>query len=407
MVDDESHNPATAAEGGAQSGRDGRSNSAVIAAEAAPIEAEAAPAEAAETEADSSPPESAAEPERAVEPPSQIHSPAPLEPKPASSGRAFAAGAVGGAVVAAAVTAAGLLWFPPAAKLPDADLSRIAALEAAAGGAKEAIAKLDKQIGAIDARSASAAPTAGGKADASALQAVTGDLKSLRGDVDAARGEIPGLAQRVAKLETGASAADIAGLTGKVAKIETALAAPKVEKPTADSNPSAAAVVAEAIRDKLDSGASIATELNALEALGVDPAKLAPLKALAGGAPTDRALAAQFEAIEPKVLAAAAPKDTGAGVADKFLAHLRGLVQIRRLGETAGEDPAALVSQVRADLRRGDLDAALAAFAKLPAPARDAASAWSGAAQAKEAAVEATQSIREAAVARLAQNAKP
>ncbi len=88
---------------------------------------------------------------------------------------------------------------------------------------------------------------------------------------------------------------------------------------------------------------------------------------------------------------AAASSPAGGGVIDRFLAHLRGLVQVRVLNETQGDDPAALVSQIEADIRRGDVSGALAAFAKLPEPARQAASGWAAQAGAKEAADAALQ----------------
>ena len=126
---------------------------------------------------------------------------------------------------------------------------------------------------------------------------------------------------------------------------------------------------------------------------------------MASGAPTDRALAASFEAVEPKLFAAIAPPEPG-GIADRFLAHLRSLVEIRRTGETVGDDPQALASQIVARLGRGDLDGALATFAKLPAAA-GAAAGWAAEAQAKQSAVAAAQSIREAAVAGIVKPAKP
>ena len=60
------------------------------------------------------------------------------------------------------------------------------------------------------------------------------------------------------------------------------------------------------------------------------------------------------------------------------------------------------MSQIEAESRRGDVSGALAAFAKLPEPARQAASGWAAEAAAKQAAGEALSSIREAAIAKLA-----
>lgn len=165
--------------------------------------------------------------------------------------------------------------------------------------------------------------------------------------------------------------------------------------------------MAELLRDKLVRGASLKTELEGLRRLGVEPAKLAPLQAVADGAPTDSVLAADFEAVRSKVLAAAAPAGEHESAADRLLAHLRGLVQVRDLNGMTGDDPQALVARIEADSRRGDVNDALAAFAELPEPSRRVASAWASAAEARQAAAEALQSIRETAVAQLAESGKP
>ena len=432
MVDEESQETVSRPSGGAPSNRDKRPNDTVIEGEVAQPAAETLAA-AAQNEGGAASEET---PESA--PAHEPAQPLPLQAKPYGAGRALAAGALGGAVVAA-LAAAALYFYPPNAGLTEAAQNRLAALETATSRDGAAIGALDKRlgalvaverrVGALEANAATsgadgldkrigvveAANAAEGRkidADAQAVQSLSGDIKTLRADVDAARGEIPALAARMAKLETGISSANLAALGNRVEKLESALAGPKVEtrvapeKPSASHNPVATAVVADTVRDKLASGASYTTEIAALAAFGVDPAELAPLKALAGGAPTDSALAASFAAVEPKVLAAAAPKETG-GIGERLLSHFRGLIQVRSLGEAAGDDPPALASQVLASLRRGDLAGALAAFAKLPEPSRQAASAWGAEAERKQAAVAAMQAIREAAVARLAQGAKP
>lgn len=441
MVDEESQQTVSGPPGGPPTNRDKRPNETVIEGEVARPEAEA-PATATLEEANSASEEA---PEGA--PAHESDQPLPPRAKPYGAGRALAAGALGGAVVAA-LAAAGLYFYSPNMGLAEAEQNRLAALETETSSFGAAIGALDKRFGAIEgARTAAtlvavekrvgaleasasasgvpaldkrigvleAANAAEGRkidGDTQALQTLSGDIKVLRADVDAERGELPSLAARVAKLETGTSSADLAALSSRVERIESALAAPKVEtrvapeKPLANDNPAATAIVADAIRDKLASGSSYATEIAALAALGVDPSQLAPLKALVGGAPTNSALAASFAAVEPKVLAAAAPQETG-GIGNRLLSHLRGLVQVRYPGESAGDKPPALASQVLASLRQGDLANALAAFNKLPESSRQAASGWSAEAERKQAAVAAMQAIREAAVTRLAQSAKP
>ncbi len=447
MVDKESQDVASAPAAGAPVNRDKRRDPGVIEGEVASgSKEEAAPPPT----ADGSRP-SASQPS---------HAPG----RGPQAMRGFLSGALGGLVVSALAVGGGYYFFAPKADVAEADASRLAALEAQnerdtaaaraqaqrenaailgldkrvgalegtisttalatidkrvaaleASNAASGAAVLDKRLGALEGEYAAEAPKIA--AATQAAQDLTGEIRDLRADVDAARGEIPGLSARVAKLESGtpqagAAGSDLSALADRLDRIEAQLAPPKsetrvaLEKPAANDNPAAVAIVAEALRDKLAAGAPFPTELGALESLGVEPAKLAALKALVNGAPTGRALAASFEAVQSQVLAAAAPKEEG-GILDRFLARLRGLVQVRDLNETAGDDPQALASQIEADSRRGDVSGALAAFAKLPEPSRQAASSWAAEAGSRQAAVAALQSIREAAVTRLAQSAKP
>jgi len=407
MVDEESQHVASAPAAGAPVNRDRRHDPGVIDAEvAARLDDEAPAGTAAEAPTAGAPPGSA-----------------PPERQRLGGGRAFVFGALGGLIVSALAAVGGYYALAPRTDLAEADAGRLAALEAQAGREGEEVQRqgatligLDKRLGALEAASAAGASKIAAAAQAAqAAQGVAADLKSLRADVDAARGEIPGLSARVAKLESAApqaaAAPEISALVGRLDKVEAALAAPKTEtrvapeKPAPGDNPAAVAIVAEALRDKLAVGIPFATELKALQSLGVQPESLAPLKALAGGGPTDRTLAASFDAVAPKVLAAASRPEDG-GVVDRFLAHLRGLVQVRVLNETPGDDPAALVSQIEAESRRGDVSGALAAFGKLPEPARQAASSWAAEAGTKQAADEALGSIREAAIGKLAAGGK-
>ena len=291
---------------------------------------------------------------------------------------------------------------------------RVATLEAGAGSSS--VADLDKRVAALEKASADSGPNAAAATQAAqqATQLAT-QVKDLRADIDAARGEIPGLAARVAKLESDgpkANDADLSTLAGRIDKIEAALAAQKsetrvpAEKPAPADNAAPIAIIAGAIADRLASGAPIGTEVAALQRLGVDPAELAKLQAAADGAPTGSALAAAFQAIAPKVLAAASPGESG-GVLDRLLAHMRGLVRVHELGESSGGDPDAIVSQIEADCRRGDVAGALAAFDKLPEAARKAAGDWPAKARARLGADAALQSIREAAIGRLAGGDRP
>jgi hypothetical protein len=406
MVNEENQDAASEPAAGAPANRDRQRDPGVI-------EGEVADRISAETPSHDSSATQASEPAPAS---------APAEGRPPGAFRAFAFGALGGLIVSALAVAGGYFVFGPSAELAQQNAGRLGALEGASHetGAETqrqgaAIADLAKRVGAMETgNGAMAAKVA---AAAQTAQGAEGEVKALRGDLDAARSGIPALSARVDKLESaapqaGAAGPELSALAERIDKVEAALAAPKSETRAAPEkadpadNPAAVAIVAGSLGDKLAAGSPIGTELAALENLGVDPAQLAPLKALANGAPSDRALAASFQDVAPKALAAASHPE-GGGALDRLLSHMRGLVQVRAVNETPGDDPAALVSQIEAASRRGDLGSALAAFGKLPEPAQRAASGWAAAAGAKQAADKAIQSIREAAIGKFAGGAKP
>ena len=357
---------------------------------------------------------------------------------------AFAAGALGGLIVSALV--AGASYYLTATDRTQEDANRLSGMEAQAQSESAALATLGKRIGALEGLSPattlqsldkrlSALETGNGASVAAGLdkrvgaveegnatatqtaQNLTKQLTDLRADVDAARGDIPGLAARVGKLEaggplTGGASSDLAAISTRIDKVEQALAAPKsesrvaAEKPSAADNAASIAIVAGALKDRLAAGQPFASEFAELDRLGVDPAALTALKAVVNGAPTARALTASFEAVAPKVRTAAA-NDAQGDMVDRFLGHMRGLVRVHKLDETAGDDPEAIISQIEAALRRDDVGGALADFAKLPPAARKTAGDWQALAGERQAADAALQSIREAAVGRLAGETKP
>ncbi|HEY1779335.1 MAG TPA: mitofilin family membrane protein [Roseiarcus sp.] len=416
MIDEETkRDPAQSA--GAPVSRDARPDPGVI-------EGEIAGRETSETE----PP-----PEPSVAENGAAPRPAPAA-APRSGAHGFLGGALAGLIVSALALGAGYALLTPktdateiAGRLNDleAEAQRDkAALADQANGDRAAIASLGKRVSALASAGASnngadldkrvaalEAAGAGNGAASDAAQHLAAEEKNLRADLDAARGAIPDLSARVAKLESetqkaSAAAGDLTALTARVDKIESALAAPKPDARSPSDTAAAIAVIAEAAENSLSAGEPLGPEVAMLQRLGVDPAKLAPLQAVANGAPTNAGLAASFSAVAPKVLAATSQKESG-GVADRFLAHLHSLVRVRDLNETAGDDPPALVSQIEALSRRGDIGGALAAFNKLPESARQPAGDWLTAARARNAADAALKSIREAAVAELAGGPKP
>jgi hypothetical protein len=77
------------------------------------------------------------------------------------------------------------------------------------------------------------------------------------------------------------------------------------------------------------------------------------------------------------------------------------VVRVTPVGEVAGDDPAALASQIGAALERGRIAEALAAWERLPEPARQASQEWASAAKARLAADQAARGLLDEAIARL------
>src|SRR5260370_869063 len=246
-----------------------------------------------------------------------------------------------------------------------------------------------------DEASAAASPAQPAAPDVGALQARIGKLETdlatlsrlMTPSAAPPAADVGALEERIGKLEADAAtlsrlSASLDPIGQRLAKVEQALAAPQ----TANRLPAEAAppkrdgarlaVVAEALRARLAAGAPFPLEAAALEHLGADPAKLAILKPLAEkGAPSAATLAADFAKVASAALAAATPEKSG-GVIDRLFANMGKVVKVTPVGEVAGDDPTALISQINAALGRGDAASALAAWGRLPHAARPAPKAW-------------------------------
>lgn len=198
----------------------------------------------------------------------------------------------------------------------------------------------------------------------------------------------------------------------KLKTVEATLAKPKADAratevravvPSPKADPANVAIVAQALVRAFDQGTPYTSELATLEALGAGD-KAAAMKPFAEhGAPKTAELTAQFAALRPAILAAAAPPPSG-GFLDRLSSGASGLISVRPTGEAAatGTSPAALVGQIDTALGRADPAAALAAWAKLPPAGQKVSLAWADRLKAREAARQAAQSLMSESVAALA-----
>jgi len=163
------------------------------------------------------------------------------------------------------------------------------------------------------------------------------------------------------------------------------------------------AVVAQSIAQALDQGAPFESALAAAASLGADAARLAPLQAVAKtGAPGLRSLARLWAGESRAAMDAAQAPEGDQGWLDRLKAGAARMVRVRPVGEAPGEDPAALGARIEAALARGAVTEALAAWTKLPEPARIASRGFGEAAAQRLAGEEAVRALTSGAVADLA-----
>jgi len=167
------------------------------------------------------------------------------------------------------------------------------------------------------------------------------------------------------------------------------------------------AMVATALRGAVERGVPFSAELAAARSLAPDNTALAPLEpAAANGVPSADALARELHQLQPALTNAAGTPAHEGGILDRLQSNAERLVRVRPLGETAGDDPAALVSRAVAKADRGDIAGALADLEKLPPAVKSHAAAWIKSARARTEAIDAAQKFAANAFAALGRLAK-
>ena len=163
------------------------------------------------------------------------------------------------------------------------------------------------------------------------------------------------------------------------------------------------AMVAQTIGQAIEQGAPFDAALTAAAGLGAEAAKIAPLQAVAKtGVPTTRAIALLWSAEGRAAFDATQEPEGDSGWIDRLKAGAARVVRVRPIGETPGDDPAALIGRIDAALGRGAIGEALAAWNRLPEPARAASRGFADAARKRVAAEEATKALIAGAVADIA-----
>ncbi|MBG0809621.1 hypothetical protein IY145_09540 [Methylosinus sp. H3A] len=231
-------------------------------------------------------------------------------------------------------------------------------------------------------------------------------VQDVEDNVSGLEGRIDWLAERLdelrEKLETSKN-------ESRVAREAEPVPAPQIVAPQAapeeapkGPDPATIVVVAHSLQRALDRGTPFASEYAVLSAHGADSEALSALAPSAEkGAPDARALRASFHPLIRKLEASAELKPD-APLADRLLQGASKLVKVRTATEKEKATIGDTAAKLEAALDRGEIEAALAAFAEFPDDAKAVAREWEEAARRRVAAEKAAASILSGALDALA-----
>jgi hypothetical protein len=268
---------------------------------------------------------------------------------------------------------------------------RVAAVETmtdAISGMRQDVKSLTDKVAGLDALR----PGLASRSDVDTISAnVAGLTKRL--DTLPSGDDLKALSQRVGQLESavaasgdgqGASSAAMTSLTNQINQAQADVRALGDKVAAAEAHPGVTAgddavraVAVAALRRVSADGKPFAADVDMVANLGVGGSDIAIIRPLAAkGVATVADLGAAFPDVADAILAATTATDPNASFLQRAWASVAGLVQVRPLGPVSGSDPAAIVSRMSDDARRGDLAAALAERAALPQVGKDASAEW-------------------------------
>ena len=338
-------------------------------------------------------------------------------------------GVIGAFAVAIIIAGLWILGFVPVNQTvaPQNAATTSGAPAPAAPGAKtadndEISARLDKIQQALQARRPDTALEGRLTAAEAQTKALGDSLAALTRRVDdVAGGSQTALAQAKAAAvaaeaaknaaQAGVQRADLDPLANRIAALESTVKALSAEvsqrtsSSNADDRVTRLTVAAEALRAAVERGAPYQAELGAVTALGADQTAVAALEPFAAeGVPSAAQLSRELAALAPALHRASNREPSGNSFLARLESHAERLVRITPAGTSAppaGDDASSVIARINAAAARGDVAAALAEIAKLPDAPRALVDAWVKKAQAREAAIAASQRVAAAALAAL------
>lgn len=284
---------------------------------------------------------------------------------------------------------------------PSAPTVNIDGLKSAVNGLGQRVEQLEASIKARTAASTADAEAiksqVGGLGQrVDRLEAASGGDRQLEDTVAAAKTGLQNLEQRVAAVEAesasrkAADSADLQKLQQELARLGTnatsltqRVAALEQEKQSQNATElrtdAMLALLLAQMREAVEQARPFPAEYSALTRLARDPALAAAAQPLADAARNGIAsrpiLAKRLAELAGQIATANEPASE-TDWRHQVLAHLRGLVTIRRVDGPSQTGPEAAVSTAQTALARGDLAGAVAALGVLTGPNAEAAGGW-------------------------------
>ncbi len=286
------------------------------------------------------------------------------------------------------------------------------------GGSPETRGEIDQRLAALDERATSLERKQ--ERDGSALGALANRLGAVETDarqaVFSAREVEKALAARPeskawAAGGTATEPADPGPLSARMDAIERILREDKAALGSTEPEPSGAAadtgraqaiaIVAGRLVQEVEHGEKFLHEVNALLVLGVDEAKLAPLRTFADeGVATPRRLSEDFARLAPVILAAERKASDGS-LAERLKGYASSLVQIERMDESQSKEVRGLVAQIKLALAHDRVADAYALWSELPDAPKASSASFGTSAKNRLDTLDAARSIEAGAVAAL------
>lgn len=262
-----------------------------------------------------------------------------------------------------------------------------------------AIGEAEQRLAAVEKRPEPKAPDLSSVNQRTA--AIEGTLKELRTGLS----DIKRIAEEAPEAASSQVADKLAGRIGGLEDRIAALTAARAAQP-ANADLAAAIVSLNALGTSLRSGKPFANELGAARSqLGERTAKLTPLEPFAAtGLPTIETLEKQFSELAPKILSGPEPDGN---FFERLMTNASRLVQVRPVGEPAGNSVGAIVARAETKLGSRDLSGAIAEVESLPEAEKAVAAKWLAAARQRRDAEALVQGLAEASLAQAREATKP